>query len=158
MNGLAQLKKLPEVLKKIKPQGILEMGLIIKQPNQPMEEILGFFSKEDLETFKLNKEVFSDDFLKKLIEVFEQRKWLIVEMEDDSLGNRIYGQLRLLSTLNRLQIFNLAGNDQAEINLKQPEESRIIFVTTEEILAKLAEKGFNRFLNLFGPVIWLKEN
>jgi len=60
---------------------------------------------------------------------------------------RLYNQLRLLATLNRIQIMNLTGKNEA--NVRQPKESRVVLVSSKENLEKIENPTF---MNLFGMV------
>ncbi|MCH7759080.1 hypothetical protein IID20_01860 [Patescibacteria group bacterium] len=130
------------------PGDLYDLGLIVSDRIKIKDLInsSSYFKKADV--FNLSRQVHPDEFLKTLVKAFRNKKWLLVELIDGYLPARIYNQLRLLSIGNRLQIFNLAGEE--EINLKMPSESRVVFFTTQSEVPKINNPNF---LKLFGPII-----
>lgn len=144
------LKKFFEALKKVShgPGEIYDLGLIISNNLKPKDLIKFAPQPEKTEVFCLSEKNNPREFLKTLIGVFEEKKWLLIELIDGYLPSEVYNQLRLLSINNRLQIFNLDNKEKTD--LKMPKESRVVFLASKESIAKIIEPSF---LNLFGPVI-----
>ena len=147
------IKEFFEAIDKVSNQGLYDLGLVVKTKKQKVENLKKLVPKgAKAEVLKFNSKLIADDLLKFMIKIFKEKKWGLIELEDGFLPGRAYNQLRLLSANNRLQIFDLAGENE-EINLKQPKESRIIIVGNEDILSQIK---IPTFLRLFGPIINLK--
>jgi hypothetical protein len=154
LDQIQKLNKFFQALEKVShpPGELYDLGLILKENNWGINELKKAVPyPERTEVFELNEKIHPDEFLKKIINCFENKKWLLVEVENGYLPGRIYNQLRLLSCQNRLQVFNLIG-EKDEINLKMPKETRIVFIFNKESLAKV---NIPNFLALFGPIIKL---
>lgn len=138
------------VLNRVSSHGLYDLGLIVKTKKQKMMDLVKFIPKaKKAEIFRFNSKLIADDLLKFIIKVFEEKKWGLIELEDGFLPGRAYNQLRMLSTNNRLQIFD----KEKEMNLKQPEECQLIIIGNEEVLSQIK---IPTFLRLFGPIINLK--
>ncbi len=131
-------------------QGVFDMGLIISN-HAPKKDALAKFlpKKSDLEIISVNQNSFPDEIISKIIEGFDAKKWIVIDLEDGSMPGRLYNQLRLLAAVNRIQIFHLAGRRNEEVNVKQPGESRVVVVSSRENLERIENPTF---INLFGVV------
>ena len=147
-----QLKKFFMALEKVShlPGELYDMGLVVSDEIK-IEDLSGVLEESGIasEKFILSIETNADDFLKKIMQVFENKKWLLVEIINGYLPAKIYNQLRLLSIQNRLQLLDLMDNNKIE-DIKMPKESRVVFWATQRSIAQIANPGF---INLFGPVI-----
>lgn len=130
------------------PGGIHDLGLVISD-NLKSKDLVKFAPQsKEVEIFDLSEKSDSREFLKSLITIFEDKKWLLVNLEDGYLPSAIYGQFRLLSTNNHLQIFDLGAKEK--MDFKMPKESRIVILANKDSMAKINNPNF---INLFGPVI-----
>jgi len=139
-----------EAIDKASHQGLYDLGLIVKTPKLKISDLIKLIPKgKKAEIFRFNIKETVDELIKFIIKAFKEKKWGLIELEDGFLPSRAYNQLRLLSINNRLQIFE----QEKEMNLKQPEECRLIIVGDEEVLSQIK---IPTFLRLFGPIINLK--
>lgn len=139
-----------QALEKISHQGLYDLGLIIKTPKLKTADLIKLIPRgKKAEIFRFNIKSAADDLIRFIVKIFQEKKWGLIELEDGFLPSRAYNQLRLLSINNRLQIFE----QEKEINLKQPEECRLIIIGNEEVLSQIK---IPTFLRLFGPIINLK--
>lgn len=129
------------------------MGLVTVEGDKKQETIDAIKAEvKDQEVFDFGPESLADDFLLALVGAFQNKKWLIINLNGGRIDGQIYSQLRRLATTNRLQILN--WQDQAEFDLKQPEESRAIFIASWPEVEAL---NLPEFTQLFGPVLDLAE-
>ena len=126
-----------------------DMGLVISESAKASDLVGLIPPKASSEIISITSKDHPDDILNKIIKAFESKKWVILEMEDVYMPGRLYNQLRLLSISNRLEITNLMGNDEKEVVVKQPIESRIFVIANENISQKLGVP----FMSLFGSVL-----
>ena len=130
------------------PGEIYDLGLVISD-NLKSKDLVKFSPRpKEVGVFNLSEKSNSQEFLKTLITTFEDKKWLLVNIENGYLPSAIYSQLRLLSTNNCLQIFSLDG--AGKIDFKMPKESRIVVLANKDSMARINNPNF---INLFGPVI-----
>ena len=143
-----RLELLFKGLKEFSCEGIFDMGLIISKSVPKKSELDQFFPKGiQHEVISVGKESFPDDVIAEILDAFQDKKWVVISLEDGVLPGRLYNQLRLLATLNRIQIMNLTGKNEA--NVRQPKESRVVLVSSKENLEKIENPTF---MNLFGMV------
>jgi len=129
------------------------MGLITAEEGQKKEAIDAVRSEvKNSEVFDFGTEVLPIDFLSALVGALQDKKWLVVNLTGGRIDGQIYSQLRRLATTNRLQI--LHWQDQAEFNLKQSDESRVVFVASWPEIEAL---NLPEFTQLFGPALDLTE-
>lgn len=84
-----------------------------------------------------------------LMDCAKQKKWLRLNLASGALSGRLYNQLRNISTMGRIQAGQVgAAGDMVE--LRWPNEAKIVIVATQASLNKLA---IPTFLNLFGPIV-----
>jgi hypothetical protein len=139
-----------EAIDKISHQGLYDLGLIVKTPKLKISDLIKLIPKsKKAEILGFNIKSTADDLIKFILKAFKEKKWGFIGLEDGFLPASAYSQLRLLSTNNRLQIFD----KEKELNLKQPKESRIIIIGDEKVLSQIK---IPTFLRLFGPIINLK--
>lgn len=138
-----------QALDRVSPGNAPDMGMIVVKPKINQKEIIKMAPAKS-NYLILNKESYPDDFLLGIKKSFREKKWIFIELKDGYLPGRIYNQLRNLSVSGRMQIFNLA--DENEIEITQPKESRIILIATQKIIDSIKAPTF---LNLFGPIIYL---
>lgn len=145
------IKKFFQAIDKVlhSPGNLCDLGLIISDKIKINDLIDLTPYPERVEVFNLSEKNGSDEFVNKLVECFKNKKWSLVELKDGYLPSIIYNQLRILSAQNRLQVPDLAGKQEV-IDLKMPEESRIVFLINQESLSKINNTDF---IKLFGPVI-----
>ena len=128
-----------------------DLGLVITK-NGKAGDLVGLMpAAANIEVFSLSSKDHPDDALKKLIEALKSHKWFVLELEDDYMPGRIYNQLRLLATTNKMEVVNLLGSKEKETVIKQSADSRIVVVTNHKIAKKL---GY-QFTRLFGSVLYL---
>jgi len=145
------IKKFFQAVDKVlhSPGDLCDLGLIISDKIK-IKDLLNLTPyPERVEVFNLSEKTNSNEFLQEMVECFKNKKWLLVGLKDGYLPGRIHNQLRLLSIQNRLQIFDLIGKQEA-VDLRMPEESRIVFLISQENLSKIHNANF---IKLFGPVI-----
>jgi len=145
------IKKFFQAIDKVlhSPGDLCDLGLIISDKIKINDLIDLTPYPERVEVFNLSEKNSPDEFLNKLVECFKNKKWSLVELKDGYFPSTIYNPLRILSIQNRLQISDLTGKQEA-IDLRIPEESRIIFLIDQENLSKINNTDF---IKLFGPVI-----
>lgn len=139
-----------QALDRVSHQELYDLGLIVKSSKlKTLDLIKPVLKGKKAEIFRFNIKSTADDLIKFIIKVFQAKKWGLIELEDGFLPSKAYNQLRMLSINNHLQIFE----QEKEINLKQPEECRLIIIGNEEVLSQIK---IPTFLRLFGPIINLK--
>lgn len=144
------IKKFFEAVENIShgPGEIYDLGLVISD-NLKSKDLVKFVPRpKEVEVFNLSGKSNSQKFLKTLATTLEEKRWLLINLEDGYLPSAIYSQLRLLSTNNCLQIFSLDGAGKTDF--KMPKESRIVVLANKNSMAKIDNSSF---LSLFGPVI-----
>ena len=141
-----QLVDFFEVISLVKPQGINDMGLIVCD-SKDRKNLSKMFS-DKIKIVDFDESTNDDQLLEDVARGFKSKSWLVIDYASKPLSSKVYSALRRLSTANMLQLFNFAGQD--EINLKQPEESSIVFLTTWN---DIHNSGVSNFTNLFGPVL-----
>ncbi len=146
-------KQFVEALKKVNVQGIWDMGLAVAN-DENKKEIAESLKTEagDSEIFNFVSQSSPEDFLETLAGTLQSKKWLIVVLSGGRIDGKIYSALRGLATNNRLQILHF--KDKEELNLKQPLESRVVFVASWR---NIKELNLPEFMKLFGPVLDLTE-
>ncbi len=142
-----------EALRRVSVRGIWDMGLVVAK-EEKKEKIAEELKNKtgNAEIFRFVKELSPEEFLEALVEALKNEKWLITVLNGGKIDGKIYGALRRLSTSNRLQILHF--KNEGELNLKQPPESRIVFVASRRDIEKL---DLPEFIKLFGPVLDLAE-
>jgi len=123
------------------------IGLIVKKSPVSLEEILEDFQFPYL-FYTVEKDIYADDFLKKLVEAFRSKKWFIVEVKHTYFPGPVYNQLRLIDRLGRIQILNLEGEKEV-LDMKMPQESRLVLIMEKDILDNFE---IPNVLNLIGPI------
>lgn len=152
-NQKDDLKKVFQALRFVSRDGFWDLGLIVKGEKIKIKEIMKFLpQKIEAETFRFNNDLIPDDMFRFIIKIFQDKKWGIIELEDGFLPSKAYNQLRLLSNMNRMQILDMIGEGDEEININQPNESRLIIIIDHDNLPKIK---IPTFLRLFGPVLYL---
>ena len=134
-----KLKQFFKVLKLVKSGGNYDLGLMIyeKKPKLPAA----------IKIIPVKAGAANLESLKQIYQTLKKGSWLAIDLQTVMPGE-VYGQLRLLSLSNRLQIIY---KDKI-IDLKQPEKCRIIVMGGKQIIAD-NKKTYPDLMNLFGPVI-----
>lgn len=135
-----------EVLATVTPSGINDMGLIICE-DEDRGKINDLFSKKITQVDYTNDSSDSE-LLEAMIKSMENESWLVINYAGKPISSQVYSALRRLSTSNLLQLLNFDGKD--EVNIKQPDEMRVIFLTTWE---DIRNSNIPDFTHLFGPVL-----
>ncbi len=152
-NVQQKMRQFTEALKKVEVQGIWDMGLVIADDENKKEAAEGIKKEAgNAEFFDFGPELSAEKFFGALVEVLKSKKWLIAILNGGRIDGKIYGALRGLATNNRLQILHF--KDEGELNLKQPPESRIVFVASQQDIKEL---NLPQFVKLFGPALDLAE-
>lgn len=129
-----------------------DMALVVKKKNQDTKEFLGLLPPErDGIIFTYDETAHPDDALKALLNAFENKKWFFLHVERDNISGRVYNQLRLLASINRIQIAHLIGSEEEVAEKKQPPQSRVVITVTKNTLEKLE----HHIMQLFGPIIYI---
>jgi hypothetical protein len=137
-------EKFIQALETVKVNGIFSLGLVVNKSSQVVD-----WSKliTKLVILSLGEKTSVEEILPGISQAFENKKWLVLDCQTD-LPAEIYAQLKLLSTVNRLQL--LEG--EKVIDTKQPPESRVIVVLSKARLEMILTE-YPEFKHLFGPVI-----
>ena len=138
-----------QALESVSANNTFGIGLVLSESIKASDLVGLIPPKSSSEIIAITSKDHPDEILKKIIELFKNKKWIILEMEEAYLPGRLYNQLRLLSVNNRLEINNLMGSEEKEVIVRQPEESRIFVVTNEKISQELGA----HFMSLFGSVL-----
>lgn len=130
-------------------QGIFDTGLIVTKgafDEKALAKILPKDAKAEL--IIVDRASFADDLIQQILKAFDGKKWPVLFLKDGFVHPRLYSQLRLLATMNRIQILHLGGDDN-ETNVRQPRESRVVVVLPQTKVSHIQNPAF---MNLFGVV------
>lgn len=151
-----KLKTFLRLLKKVfrMKAPAFDLGLIVKEPKSRIspDEVFQEIKKEvDIEKIIYDKDTSDEDVIDKLVEIFDNGKWIFIEIKKD-ISSPLLNQLKHLANHNILQLIDYKGKDLAEI--KMSEDSRvIIFAERNFIESKIT---YPHFYRLFGPVLSIK--
>lgn len=138
-----------QALNTVTPNNTFDMGLVVSQSGK-VNDLIGLIpTQASYEIVAVSSKEHPDDILKKIVEAFQNKKWVILELEEAYMPGRLYNQLRLLSLENKLEVVNLMSSNEQETVIQQPEESRVFVVTNKEVSEKLGVS----FMSLFGSVL-----
>ena len=136
-------------VQKISSNGNFEMGLLVKKPRQQTEFLLPLaFSAAPPCLISVSNSSVPEEILAKLSEALEKKQWIFLELADGILPARVYNQVRLLASTNRLDYLPSGAHDFAA--MRQQPESRLIVLVSEGNLKKITHQ---KFLDLFGPIL-----
>lgn len=141
------LEKFFKAIEKIShgPGENYDLGLIISDKLKSKDLIKFAPRPKEVEVFNLSDKTASE-FIGTLLNIFKEKKWMLIEAIDGYLPGEIYNKLRFLSINNHLQFFD-GENDK---DAKMPAETRIVFLINKKSASRINNPNF---INLFGPVI-----
>lgn len=151
-----RLQQFIQLLQRVKHplKHTFDLGLIVKEPksevkkNNLLKEIKKIVSLEDI---VYNEEITDETVIEKIINSFEKKKWVFLEIKKD-IKSPLLNQLKHLANYNSFQLIDYKDRDVFEI--KMPQESRIIVFGERDFIEN--KISYPHFYILFGPTLSLK--
>ena len=149
------LESVNQVTHPIAPESsrmLYDLGLIIFEDGSgaAVNDILSVFPKDKIEVLEYSNNKYENSFIEKMANLIENKKWALIDLEDDP-GHNLINQLKHLSDSNIMQLLDFRGKEI--YNLKLLAESRVIVAVRRDFIEK--EISYPHFLNIFGPIISL---
>lgn len=138
------LEKFIQALESVKVNNIYSLGLAVNKSSRVVNWPK-LIAKPTV--LVVDEKITTEEVLRGISQAFKNKKWLVLDWQAD-LPAEVYAQLKLLSTVNRLQL--LEGGEVTDV--KQPSESRVIVVMSKARLEMILTE-YPEFKHLFGPVI-----
>lgn len=151
-----ELEQFIRLLQKVQkqPSQTFDLGLIVKESESKInsEEVLAAIRKiVESEKVIYDKLITDEDMIEKIIEAFENNKWIFLEIKKD-ISSLLLNQLKHLANSNSLRLIDYKGRDLAEI--KMPENSRVIVFSERDFIENKITYPY--FYRLFGPTLSIK--
>ena len=146
---MIDLKKFVKTVELVQAGGVYSMGLIVKSPTKKIS--WSAILDRPKTTVKIDEnKMTADEMIKKMAAAAKSGKWLILELTG-GLPAKVYAQLKLLASSNRLQF--LKNNEV--VDLKLSDKTRVIAIVDNDKIKEI-QKQYPDFGHLFGPIIELK--
>jgi hypothetical protein len=123
------------------------LGLVVVNGDPKKLSLPGL--AQDAVVVNLDAKSDAESALAALMDCAKQGKWLRLNLALGTFSGRLYNQLRNISTMGRVQAGQV-GSAGELIELRWPQEAKIVVVATDAIIENIA---IPTFLNLFGPIV-----